>query len=62
MTDRDNHWHAPRHMQKAMAGKDLALSIGQQKLLGEIGENADPICTLINKAIQNLGVCTVHRN
>jgi hypothetical protein len=40
-------------MLEAKPGQNVPFFIGQQKLLGEIGQNADAVDTLIDHAIEN---------
>jgi len=55
MADRDDHRHPSRDMRKAEPGQRFAFFIRDQELFGEIGEDADPVDTLIDHAVEHPG-------
>src|SRR5260221_11848040 len=43
MRGREDHRYAARDMAQARVEYKVALSVGQHELLGEVGENAEPV-------------------
>ena len=53
MAARDNHRNAPGHVREAQVDERRPLVVGQQELLGIIGEHADAVHTLVDHAIEH---------
>jgi hypothetical protein len=53
MAASDDYRHAAGNVRKADIDQRVALRVGEQKLFGIVGENADPVDALVDHAIEH---------
>ena len=53
MAARHDHWNPPGNVVQAKFQQGIAFLVGEQELLGVVGEDADAVHTLIDHTVQH---------